>query len=388
MKKLIATALICTILATSCSLLPQESGASVPTETVPAATQPAEESSAPVTSIDLATETAPSEETSETASETKAEEIATVDFDSCENLSYHGDENEYYSPIASEIITAFYNADTEYLCETFVASEDTVFDFVKGVKFNKICITGASAISEDYNSLTCIVEMDIDSTTSDVLPVGRSQWQMMLEFGAASFVQVFRPLGTVINNVNPSNYGFYSHNENDFGARMCYMITTRLTNSNVSSTPSNGLKDNFAQETDSYYSLILIRPYAHSSVIENNEDDYNSIKSGELTALAERLFGPIDGFDPTSCYGYDAETDSLTYPAKGGIWLYENVVSHTVDASTNTHTVVIEYYADSAYLVKAKTIEYTFTEDEDGYYGNVMQKLIFDGGFEMAWGTV
>lgn len=383
MKKLLAAALVCSILMTSCSALPQN-GASEPSETAPVISQPVDSSvTEPVTSADIAAETTPAEETSESNPQTEAQEIQTADFDSCENLSYNGAESEEYAPIASEIITALYNADTEYLCGVFGASGETVFDFVKDVKFNKICVTGS--VTSGVNSiLNCIVEMDVASSPNDIFPVGRSKWNLSLEFGASSVIGEFKPTDKTFNTI-----AYSQGSDSDNGAKMCYMITKDLTGvNNTGAEPSSALSEDFAKKTNSYYSLILIRPDAHSAVIEENGDDLYTVTSGELKELAERLFGTVDGFDPTTCSGYDEATDSLTYPARGGTWLFENLISHTVDSASSTHTVVIEYYADAARLVKAKTIEYTFTEDENGYYGNVRQKLVFDGGFDPASGCV
>lgn len=390
MKRTITAALICAMLMTSCSSLP-EGGASAATETTPVSTQPAEESvTTQVTSVGSAPETTVTTTAPEESDILDDEEeyitIELVDFDTCEELSYQGDENDSVSPIAKEFIAALYSGDAATLRRIINVRDERMYNDLQMIDFNRIDIKDAVISPTISDSLECTVEMDIASSDVALFPEGKSTWTLKIDAAAPDIVKVFQPADKLFQTAGgASHYGLTFEDEKDNGAMMCYLLTSDFTGTdNVGDTPSSALYKGFTEEPWFYYMLCnLERSAASPDAFDRSSD--RIVTGADLKEVAERIFGEIDGFDLTVCGAfYDAETDILTVPPHGGAWMYENVLSHDFDKETGTHTVVIEYYADSVRLELAKVIKYTFWEDENGYYHDVMQSLRHDCGLDCA----
>jgi hypothetical protein len=76
------------------------------------------------------------------------------------------------------------------------------------------------------------------------------------------------------------------------------------------------------------------------------------------------------------CYGH------------GGNWKYWKPFSILFDDDSGIYTVVLDYYADQAMVVIAKTIQYQFTMLNDGAYSMISTELLYDSGFNMAWDAI
>jgi len=84
---------------------------------------------------------------------------------------------------------------------------------------------------------------------------------------------------------------------------------------------------------------------------------------------------------------YQEEYNYLEHLGHGPGWLYWIPASEEYDEDAMTYTVVIDYFADTALLVVAKTIEYRFTVNDDGTYKMLSTEVLYDSGYSLAGGS-
>ena len=98
--------------------------------------------------------------------------------------------------------------------------------------------------------------------------------------------------------------------------------------------------------------------YAIRSYYGQYKKEYQAISISVLATYMENKFGIKDIDFAKSTY-YNSIDKTLACPGHGGTWLFCNIVSSEFDEQSNSSTVIIDYYADCALLVKAKTVKYT-----------------------------
>ncbi len=112
---------------------------------------------------------------------------------------------------------------------------------------------------------------------------------------------------------------------------------------------------------------------------------YNRFENEFITAEGlktevEKVFG-ITNVDFTRYYRYDPETDSMSFGASGGMWMFTDLISEEFEEVTGTYIITIDFYADGAYMLKAKTMKYKVVKTKEDEYRMISSECLYDSGY-------
>ena len=112
-----------------------------------------------------------------------------------------------------------------------------------------------------------------------------------------------------------------------------------------------------------------------------NHDSINSMD--DLTAAVKDniAFDEIEWDRAALEYNNDTLKE-YELPPKGNVWYYYDIIS---DEGTSA---VIDYYADMFGFVKAKTVEYTYSKNDNGTPRLTAVHTIYDSGYDISIGAV
>jgi len=71
----------------------------------------------------------------------------------------------------------------------------------------------------------------------------------------------------------------------------------------------------------------------------------------------------------------------MSFGAGGGTWMFANLVSENFDEETDTYTITIDFYADAAYMLKAKTMQYEVVAIGEDEYRMLSSERLYDSGY-------
>jgi len=224
------------------------------------------------------------------------------------------------------------------------------------------------------------VVLNISQSRSEFFPTGTCRWT--LEVGDAS--QDMPP----IHLFKQANKAISILADSDFGAAVdfCYYFSEsfycfQTLNDFNKLTPST--KDSVAFNDFCFYVIAFLDYNSY-----DNSSPFNGpIKRTLIEKQAKNVLG-ITNVDWTKFEDYNKKTDSIEIGGRDGSWLYDTLSSVNFDSSTRQYTVVIDFYADAAYILKAKTMKYIVSENADGSLTLLSTALLFDSGVEIASGSM
>ena len=246
--------------------------------------------------------------------------------------------------------------------------------------FNKIDVESYEIFPSFNSSYDFTVILHITKSSSELFPEGTSRWRLTIvdEPYEGPYLPVFVGLFSKTNDTSVSLGGNPSVGN---AVEFCYDVSTNLgcfeTMDDFNNMiPDAETSDVFNWFCDSFVSTLLY-----------NRDGYYSAgtypaKRSELEALAKKTFGITD-IDFKKYNLYNTTDDTIGSTGHGGIVNSALLANSTYDQSTRIRTVIIDYYSDAAYLLKAKTMKYTLRENTDGSLTLLSTRLVYDSGYEM-----
>lgn len=265
-----------------------------------------------------------------------------------------------------------------YYGRTDIMEKDP-YGFFKNISITSYTCELSSPIYRTYSDVDYLygfaynVRLEISESDDESFPVGTSEWTLEVEPGEGQTVHLFAPKGTTkdrltsVRKDNRDAAGFCDLFARQFG------VPESISDMQEIVPTDNLYFDNFV------YSCCVFSMWDNYGSDQNFDADY-------IREIINKRLG-VDVNLKTYKY-YVPETNVLNYPAHGGNWYYCAVYSDVYDAELDTHTVVLEYYADTAYLVKAKVIEYTVMGKTDEDFKLISTDVIYDSGFELASGSI
>ena len=240
------------------------------------------------------------------------------------------------------------------------------YSFIRSIDVESYTITKTEYLGY---FVRCQIVLNISKSGNELFPVGRSKW--ILEANESS-VQLFQ-------NANETIYRI-SELQNDI-VEFCYKFSFELKCYETISDFNILIPDANDEVTISYFYDNLIRclPVTFNDTFE--------VKREQLQSLTKSVLG-ISGLDFTKSTNYNKDEDSLYLYSPSGIWITCSLESNQFNPNTKIRTIVIDYYSDSAYIKKAKTIKYIIKENEDATFTLVSTELLFDMGIELASGLI
>ena len=261
----------------------------------------------------------------------------------------------------------------DHLSEEPIDAE--TYAFFKNVDVDAYEITEISKDSSGY--LTSYkVTLNISKSSSALFPVGKSDWiiNARADFDYDTLIRLFR-------NANDTStiLRFASIDET---VRFCYDVSVYLGcfetmddfNKLVEKVQGT---DNFHWFCDFFVNLLL-----------RNSPDYDeanaySAKRTELETLAKAAFD-ITNIDFKKYKYYNSTDDTVNVPGHGAPWVNATLSSSTYNRDTRISTIVIDYYADAAHLLIAKSMKYTLRVNADDSLTLLATQLVYDSGYDAS----
>lgn len=218
-----------------------------------------------------------------------------------------------------------------------------------------------------------IIEIHISKSDINLFPVGTSRWMLIIDSPLYVFnVRLFKNIDNAMNIITQKN-------QNDI-VKFCCDFSFEM-NCYESVTDFNTIVPDSNDEKAGYFCQNLIR------CLPVTYDDNGSVKRDELEKLAENILG-ITSIDITKDIYYDKNSDSVPLLLNSASWYTCSLAASEFDSKTKQHTIIIDYYSDTAYLLKAKTMQYTIRENSDKSFMLISTVLLFDSGFQVASGLI
>ncbi len=284
----------------------------------------------------------------------------------------YSDDDYYLVLRANEFLTSLVDKDLETTLDLICVRPDEPGDPLKAYSFLKsVDIKSYEFVESKPSEGVFLVQLNIAKSDSELFPVGTSLWNLELS-QIDDYVTLFKPADKAINL-------FYVDDEFPRESEAAYFcmnfavyIRSFFTTDNFNTiVPDTSDTDVF---TDFCYSLAIIFNLG-----------INEVKREDLERNAENVLG-ITKIDFTKCAEYQAYSDTLSFDGHGGQWLDCSLSSEQYNPLTKLHTVVIDYYSDSANILKAKTISYVVEENDDGSLELLSTKLLYDTGLDISGG--
>jgi hypothetical protein len=258
-----------------------------------------------------------------------------------------------------QLFEAFKTGDKETLAflGTGKRENTAVYDFVDNITFGDYEIKPLKAYYSEHGGVEkkdYEITFDVQKSEDELFPQGTHIYNItaLEAIEGAFFTQLIRdsepPKQAIINSYNGG--GLISVN-----AYTCYDLTLEML-------PFYGREsaDSFTvpEENEAEFYSGLSRFFSHISVAEKGENPEN------YNTAAKSYFGIDTAFDESNV---------------GALWYGANSLEAALVSETE-NSVVIDYYADSLFLVKAFSVKYNF-DTEKGFRFISIENL-YDSGLE------
>jgi len=284
-----------------------------------------------------------------------------------------------YDKIAIDFLTKLKNSDSKALSDITDTRCDGVFDFLSDVKIDDFSFELNEELfgkddngNESSKGYSYNVILKILKSKSNIFPVGENEWILIIEPSASSCIAYFNPKDSnlkILTNSMQHNY-----------IALCYLFSNKF-NCFSSLTEFNEIVPSVDNEVK-YNSFI----YQSIEFYIANTGSYD-LSVEKLSAYFNNSLG-INSIDFKKYKYYDPQTETFSPPYHGSRWNFYTLVSDEYNATNNQRTVVLDYYADSAMLVKAKTMKYVIEGSSDEDFKLLSTELIYDSGFSPGYGSV
>lgn len=219
-----------------------------------------------------------------------------------------------------------------------------------------------------YNVMRYTIELEVFESSTEFIQEGNSIWYVEIGVDGSSVIQLFKPV-----KEKELNYGRFS--DKNSPEYFVYRAATYLQLFDTIDDFNDIVP--YLDSKERYFDQFCVRMMK----LLNNRFENGYITAEALGKEVEKIFG-ITYVDFTKHSYYDSETDSMSFREGGGSWMFESLVSLDFDNETGIHTVIIDFYTDAAYILKAKTVKYeVMNMGEDGYK-MISTELIYDSGYD------
>lgn len=251
----------------------------------------------------------------------------------------------------------------------FNAYNSQAYSFIRDIDVDSYKILNEESENEENYPVEFTIELSISKSGTDLFPIGISRWTIIFDpIAMISYVSLFRNAENEINYIDDADKNSIAGFCRDFSFEMdCYKTMTDFNKL----IPDNGT------EEAGYFCQSLIRclPLTY-------DNDYG-IKREQLEKAAKNVLG-ITELDVTKSKFYDQHMDLERIEILSGNWSACSLASEEFDSKSKQRIIIIDYYTDGAYLLKAKTMKYVVRENVDNSFTLISTELIYDSGYEIA----
>ena len=265
--------------------------------------------------------------------------------------------------ISVNFIKDIRSSDADKIAEMLNSSPETI-KFIEELKLQDVKLSNAQpldvpkGLKGTFYSVT--VEMNVTNNTNIhfINSTGRGIWTMIVDISNGGKVMA---LFQGENNL-------YAFNEHSTPEEIAYNFTSTY---GVFRTINDfdDLNDGSVDFYRNSYSLI-------------NKFGSRPSKPQYFDESLSRIID-FDKLDTANSKAYKVNGEELFKPNPKKEY-YARVTSHTIDGENGKHYIIIEYYADSAYLLPAKRMMYTVSDTSTGFK-LTSAELVYDPGYAPAF---
>lgn len=295
---------------------------------------------------------------------------------------------------AIEILESIKNSDYKKVAEFMMATDVEAYRFIEDMTVESYEIVETKDL--EYRYAYYKVKFNVSESNNDYFPVGESYWDLVLHANM-ELVSIFRTSAEEILNYLNFPYERSSNKENDFCYNFSHYLwifeTTTDFNMALGSLRFSQFYEHIYEHIDDYqWKIDMVHDIIHYYVSTATDNDWITPLYVNIVEDYMMKTAGITGVDyrKSAYYMHSDEIaeDYIDCGGHGGWWRYWLPISKEYDETSKIYTVVIDYFADTALLVVAKTMKYTLTENDDGTYKMLSTELLYDSGYGIAGGGV
>ena len=262
--------------------------------------------------------------------------------------------------------------DFDNLCIILGIENKEAYSFFNDIKVDSYEITEENTIQY---GMQYKVKLNISESSCELFPVGTSRWILEVVNDLCCYIELFRPADINISRITFS--------EEKDAILFCYRFSAGFHCYKTINDFNQIVPDNSDTKAFSYFcnSLIQFLPF------DNDDVTGYEYKRDSIEIQAQRVLG-ITNVDFKKYLYYKELNDSLEFQYHGTLWVFSSLSSKEFDPDTKQYTIVIDYYSDTAYILKAKTMKYIVQENKDKSFTLLLTELMFDSGTDPLEGSI
>lgn len=289
------------------------------------------------------------------------------------------DPNEEDGKTVAEFMDALVAHDTETVARLGGSQSYSAYSFLDGVKFSDWELVDSQS---DDDSVTYKVKMNISESNVDDFPVGQSVWTIKMSEQRDKYFVSFHRDGAEEKTILADNV---SNLDVSGAVKMCYAFTSEF---GWISSDDNIIDVTCAEkivEKERFISDLI----KFCSYFSNDEELSTSVidyPAEKLSESAEKLLG-ISSLDFTSLPSYNKAKDTVTSKRSKYSWGYAALANEQYDEESGIHHISLDWYSDTIFLAKARSIDYVLVDNPDGSIRLYSTEMTFDSGEPIAFLT-
>lgn len=289
------------------------------------------------------------------------------------------DPNEDNEKTVEEFMNALMSHDTETVARLGGSQSYSAYSFLDGVSFSSWEMVD---FQSDDSSAVYRIKMNISESSVDDFPVGESIWTLKMSEQRDKYFISFQREGAEEKNILADNV---SDLEVSNAVKMCYAFTSEFgwISSDENIIDMNGSEKVVEKER---FISDLIKFCAYFS----NDDELSSsiidYPADKLSESAEKLLG-ISDLDFTVLPSYNKAKETVSSKRSKYSWGYAALADEQYDSGSGVHHISIDWYSDTIFLAKAKSIDYVLADNPDGSLRLYSTETTFDNGEPIAFFT-
>lgn len=289
------------------------------------------------------------------------------------------DPNAEGGKTVAEFMDALVAHDTETVARLGGSQSYSAYGFLDGVKFSSWELIDTQT---DDDSVIYKVKLNISDSSVDDFPAGESVWNIKMSEQRDKYFISFQREGAEEKNMLADNV---SNLEVSGAVKMCYAFTSEFgwISSDENIIDINGSEKVVEKER---FISDLIKFCAYFS----NDDELSSsiidYPADKLSESAEKLLG-ISDLDFTVLPSYNKAKETVSSKRSKYSWGYAALTDEQYDSDSGVHRISIDWYSDTIFLAKAKSIDYVLADNPDGSVRLYSTETTFDNGEPIAFFT-
>lgn len=258
--------------------------------------------------------------------------------------------------------------------------ETDMYDFFKDIDIDKYVIDKDNYIQLYTEGYKLPVTLFISKSDNEMFPVGESKWNFSIIYTAFESVIIFENTAeTPKVHIGLPKDDYKYINAVDF----CYNLTNFFGESIYDKTQQGKITDfEFKpQYIDSCATSVI--NFLQSTGYLKNYADYTV---ENITNGFEKMIGTV-GCDFTLDKSYKKDCNTLSSQHLGAWWKSATLSEETYNKDDDTYTIVIDWWADNMFMVKARTIKYTISPIEDYQFKLISVEYLYDTKYQNEGGS-